>query len=368
MTKTRNSVSCVVLGPPCKLPKNMLPTYEDTLKYYDLVKFQLKEASNGNDLSHSEISSKVTAEIEALWEKASLPVVSQDRIRAMLKTYHQKYRNLLKPYQTRKEKDSYKANLLAFKQEAMKLFDLCTCKCSGEFCKCSKSRKIPSRKEITFLHDQRGVRKMILGRIDAVETAALQKRLQRNEALKRRYVSPSCSSGGTSSQPSITAANAESIDTNNCDTDHYKSTCFSDGEWQGESNTLQKKKQMRVALPTLPAACDRHGVSDRAAATLATAVLQDMQIVHKGDTTQVIDRSKVKRERHKKRGDQATESNTIFVACILMEEKNEPQYKIKWMMASFTDKLSRRSMFQSFWSQGLPISLTFLQLMTHVKV
>ena len=230
----------------------------------------------------------------------------------MLKTYHQKYRNLLKPYQTRKEKDSCKAKLLAFKQEAMKLFDICICKCSGEFCKCSKSRKIPA-KEIAFLHDQRGVRKMILGRIDAVQTAVLQKRLQRNEALKRRYTSPSCSSGGTSSQPFTAAANDEIIDTNNRDMGSYESTCFSDDEWQGESNTIQKKKkQMRVALPTLAAACDRHGVSDRAAATLATAVLQDRQIVHQGDTTQVIDRSKVRRERHKKRGDQATESNTTF--------------------------------------------------------
>ena len=59
---------------------------------------------------------------------------------------------------------------------------------------------------------------MTLGRIDAVETAVLRKRLQRNEALKRRYTSPSCSSGDTSSQPSIAAANAESIDTNNCNT------------------------------------------------------------------------------------------------------------------------------------------------------
>ena len=69
---------------------------------------------------------------------------------------------------------------------------------------------------------------------------------------------------------------------------------------------------MRVALPTLAVACDRHGVSDRAAATLATAVLQGMQIVHKSDTTQVIDRSKVRRERHKKRRDKATESNSTF--------------------------------------------------------
>ena len=289
----------------------MLPTYGDTLKYYNLVKFQLKEASNGKDPSHSETSSKVTAEIEALWEKASLPVVSHDRVRAMLKTYHQKYRNLLKPYQTRKEKDSY-IKLLAFKQDAMKLFDICTCKqMHWRILQMLKSRKIPA-KEIAFLHDQRGICKMILGRIDAVETAVLQKRLQRNEVLKRRYTSPSCSSIGTSSQPSIAAANAESIDTNNCDTGSYKSTCFSDGEWQGESNTLQKKKQMRMALPTLAAACDRHGVSYRAAATLATAVLPYMQIVHKSGTTQVVDRSKVRRERHKKHGDQATESNTTF--------------------------------------------------------
>ena len=151
-----------------------------------------------------------------------------------------------------------------------------------------KIKKNPSKRN-SFLHDHRGVRKMILISIDEVKTAVLQKQLQRNEALKRRYTSPSCSSGGTSSQPFIAAANAESIDTNNCDTGSYKSTCFSDGEWQGESNTLQKKKQMRVALPTLAATCDRHGVSDRASATLATAVLQDMQIVHKGGFTQAID-------------------------------------------------------------------------------
>jgi len=34
MTTTRSSVSCVIFGSPCKLPGNMLPTYEDTPKYY----------------------------------------------------------------------------------------------------------------------------------------------------------------------------------------------------------------------------------------------------------------------------------------------------------------------------------------------
>ena len=44
---------------------------------------------------------------------------------------------------------------------------------------------------------------------------------------------------------------------------------------------------------TLAAACDRHGVSDRAAAPIATGVMQD----NKG---KVIDRSQVRKERHKK--------------------------------------------------------------------
>ena len=172
-----------------------------------------------------------------------------------------------------------------------------------------------------------------------------------------------------SSQPFIAAANDEIIDTNNCDMGSYESTCFSDDEWQGESNTIQKKKkQMRAALPTLAAACNRHGVSDQAAATLATAVLQDMQIVHQGDTTQVIDRSKVRRERYKKRGDQATESNTTFCGLYFDGRKDRTIIQTKWMMASFTDKLPWRSMFQSFWSQDPPISLTFLQLMAPVKV
>ena len=60
---------------------------------------------------------------------------------------------------------------------------------------------------------------------------------------------------------------------------------------------------MRMALPALAAACDWHGVSDRAAASLATAVLEDMQIISESNLSQVIDRCKVRRERHKQRKD-----------------------------------------------------------------
>ncbi|KAK0066832.1 hypothetical protein Bpfe_003567 [Biomphalaria pfeifferi] len=59
-------------------------------------------------------------------------------------------------------------------------------------------------------------------------------------------------------------------------------------------------------------ACDRYGVSDRAAAGIASAVLQDIGIIHERDVSKVIDRSKVRRERCKKRGTLcASVSNTI---------------------------------------------------------
>ena len=51
---------------------------------------------------------------------------------------------------------------------------------------------------------------------------------------------------------------------------------------------------MSRPLSTLAAACDRHGVSGRAAASITTSLLQDMQMMSKDNKIKVIDRSKVK--------------------------------------------------------------------------
>lgn len=73
-----------------------------------------------------------------------------------------------------------------------------------------------------------------------------------------------------------------------------------------DSNTVysaigQISMQMRSPLSNLARECDRHGVSDRCAAALATAVLQDVGLVTGNDCAMVIDRSKVRRERKRKR-------------------------------------------------------------------
>ena len=64
-----------------------------------------------------------------------------------------------------------------------------------------------------------------------------------------------------------------------------------------------------MPLSTLAAACDRYGVSNQAVASIATAVLQDMLMMSLDSKSKVIDRSKVKRERHKIR----EEFSRVFV-------------------------------------------------------
>jgi len=67
--------------------------------------------------------------------------------------------------------------------------------------------------------------------------------------------------------------------------------------------SANKQSQMRLDLSALALACDRTGISDRTAATIAIAILQDVGIIKTDDKQHVIDRMKIRRERHKKRQD-----------------------------------------------------------------
>lgn len=88
MALTRNKVSCAIFGPPMEMPDNKLSTYFDVIKSYNLTKYQMKQEQNNNDPSHKNIaeSSSRTVQVEQLWQKASLPIVSHHRILALLKT------------------------------------------------------------------------------------------------------------------------------------------------------------------------------------------------------------------------------------------------------------------------------------------
>src|SRR6218665_4013852 len=59
--------------------------------------------------------------------------------------------------------------------------------------------------------------------------------------------------------------------------------------------------QMRTKLGAFSETCGRHGISDRSAAALASAVLQDVGIITPDNRSKVIDRSKVRRARQRNR-------------------------------------------------------------------
>src|SRR6218665_242891 len=54
---------------------------------------------------------------------------------------------------------------------------------------------------------------------------------------------------------------------------------------------------MRLPFPTVAREYDRHGVSDRCAASIISAVLHDVGIINEHDSSMMVDKNKVRRER-----------------------------------------------------------------------
>ncbi|KAK0043374.1 hypothetical protein Bpfe_027193 [Biomphalaria pfeifferi] len=309
MAVTRKKVSCVIFDAPSEMPDNQLPTYADVMKFYNLTKQRLKYELNNKDPPHHNVAEIVITKVEQIWDKASIPHVSHRRVQEMLNKYHKTFMNLLKPYKSRKDSGPYQEKISQFKDESKKLFDICSCKCSFiSQCQCEKSRKIPAI-ERDFLEDQRGPRGMIIAKVDEAESIKLQKRYIRKELTQRQKCRKSDIDGISEKQSDV----GEEISSTEEKTD--ASDDESDNDCRPDPNKQLRKlndKQMRVKLPLLALACDRYGVSDRAAAGIASAVLQDVGIIQERDVSKVIDRSKVRRERCKKRGTLcAGVSNTI---------------------------------------------------------
>ena len=55
---------------------------------------------------------------------------------------------------------------------------------------------------------------------------------------------------------------------------------------------------MRLRLEHVAREADRYGLSDRATATICTALLCDIGLVNETDQTMIIDKNKIRRERN----------------------------------------------------------------------
>lgn len=252
----------------------MLPTYEDIMKCYEWNRHKLKSDQNTKkEPTYKEIEAIVVPKITEIWTSASIPTVQQKVIKVMLKAYHLKCKNILKSHPKIPKK-----NLEEFRNASKVLFDISTCKCFEiTLCTCPKQKKVPAR-EHNFLIDQRSTRKMIIGGVDTIATAKMNKGLQR-KACQSSLLSEPCD--GPQNRLLFSPSGSEST------TSSEHNDNFDSPTKKVKTEPLKKKK---VNYDLLAKTCDRFGVSDRVAAAIVSAVLQPT-------TAEVVDKNKIRRQR-----------------------------------------------------------------------
>jgi len=280
---------CPVFGHGCDLPINCLPTYEDIMLCY-VWKSRSKPKQYRNLVS--DVCEEVAEKVMKQWELASIPIIDHRKIVKKIKAYHDKYRNLLKPYASRKNVKSYCDKIKLFRENGKSLFDIATCKCeSFDSCNCETLRKIPIAERI-FLLDQRTDRKMTIGNIDVKSSKKNIDRINR----KRKW--ELFQEKNTMSVPSISTC--PPVRKEHCSNETYQETEPS------TSQTNSGLEEYSVVAKTL----DRYHISDRAGAAIVSATLQDIGLVSESDLSKVVDRSKIRRARQKAR---ALLTNTTLV-------------------------------------------------------
>lgn len=312
MGSRRSETTCALLGPYKELDDRQLPVTRDVIKFILFTKNELKLTRNGKDPSNTEVFSIVSERLITIWTKASLPVVTKDRVHQLLKCCFEKYLNLIR-YPKTKRNDSYERKVNCFLESSQKLFDIAACKCTSfETCSCIKPRKVPIT-ERDFLLDQRSERKMVISGIDTKETARLIKKNQRlEETIKRidKKTSASQEADPVSVRelPSRQRVAAVELSTNVLVTEETPST-------SANRNTL--------ALPTVAKVCDRFGLSTRSAAAVASAVLADVGLVSSNDQSLVIDKNKVHRAVSKARTEACKNIDSIVVKSIYFDGRKD---------------------------------------------
>lgn len=296
MATTRSSKECEVFGAPKDLSLTCLPTYGDVMKFYQHVRITLK--TSNKEPTFTDISQIVATKLEDLWKLASIPSVSNYRIIQMLKTYHNKMQSIKK--RSKSKRSNSEKNLKEFQDHAKaNLFDISACKCDVlESCSCTAERKVPIE-ERKFLLDQRKHRKMMISSLDVTATKRSMKIFADRVRREKQFTS---SEASTSTQKSTIneddILSSESSSSENVDSDES----FAPSKSEQRSFTRRESRNT-TNVQVLAEACDRTGISDRAAALIASSVLQDAGVISEETKSSVIDRNKLRRARKRCRSE-----------------------------------------------------------------
>src|SRR6218665_1646680 len=159
---------------------------------------------------------------------------------------------------------------------------------------CKGQLKVP-QEERQFLIDQRTSRNMMIGHVAIIGTKKLEKRQKR----KAKEMATATKYGRTTTSTTVSKALVQEDVDQSCDDNGADAVNDSSEEPQKVGTTLVVSTKMRIPLPTVARECDGHGVSDRCAASIISAVLQDVEIINEHDSSMVVDKNKVRRERVK---------------------------------------------------------------------
>ena len=175
---TRKSSECPIYGASDTLSPIRLPNYEEVMKYYHHVR-NVKKTS-AKEPTFRDIAAVVTTELIQLWDQASIPSVSYQRILQMIRSQRDKTINLIKTPKQKQGQELFQEKLKKLRVQGKSLFDITFCKCkSFKQCNCPLQQRVPIDEE-AFLTDQRQERKMVMGMVDITTTR------QRDQSYNRR--------------------------------------------------------------------------------------------------------------------------------------------------------------------------------------
>lgn len=95
MISTRSLANDAIFGAPKDFTGSNLPTYEDLMKCYLWIRHEQKSRDSKKEPTISTITCELVPKLCAIWEKASIPVISVSRINFLVHQYHDKYKRLL---------------------------------------------------------------------------------------------------------------------------------------------------------------------------------------------------------------------------------------------------------------------------------
>ena len=253
----------------------------------------VKTSSTNQKLAATHIALKVSNPLIKLWTSVhpNIPLFAPDSIRTKVKTSYIKY-TLIKGGTT-----NNKTVIESFMSELDRLYDICSCRCTFTDhkencavgcdiihidCKCGKNKIPPT--ELAFMKDQREkvgpTGKYQLGLVDKADVK------------KRKLAESRCRSNKVvKTVEPVMEVDDRLTSTSSEDSSHTADTSYEPDVFTSRSFDLEN----------LVREADRYNLSDRSVAALATALLVDLGIVTKEDTSAVVTRKMVIDARRKYR-------------------------------------------------------------------